>query len=419
MYSYLSESQRKAVDSVVNGDNVFITGAAGTGKSYLLHYIRNTLKDKDIQITATTGIAAVNISGVTLHSWANLGKEDVPIYKIAHKILSPQGIYTRKKILSTDILAIDEISMLSMNTFEMLDELLRVVRGKDVPFGGIQMVLFGDFFQLPPVKSDNFCFESKVWKEANIKTFILKEVFRQQNQRFIELLDNIRHGIICKDDIDLLKSRFLLKCEGIVKPTILSTHNNLVEKINFDKLSFLVSEEIIYRAKFSGKQEKIELLKKNCLAKEFLTLKIGSQVMMLKNTYHKYGIINGSTGIVIGFSNKKQYPIVKFENGQEIIVVPEIWEITNFNHDNGESEILATLTQIPLVLAWAVTVHKSQGMTLDKAECDLKESFADGQVYVALSRIRDISGVYIKSFNVNAIRTNSKIIEFYKKIETD
>lgn len=419
MYSYLSESQRKAVDSIANGDNVFITGAAGTGKSYLLHYIRNTLKDKDIQITATTGIAAVNISGITLHSWANLGKEDVPINKIAQKILSPKGIYTRRKILNTDILAIDEISMLSMRTFEMLDGLLRVVRGKDIPFGGIQMILFGDFFQLPPVKSDNFCFESNVWEEANIKTFVLKEIFRQQNKRFIELLDNIRHGIVCKDDVDLLKSRFSLKCDDLIKPTILSTHNNLVEKINFDKLSFLVSEEVTYRAKFAGNQDKIELLKKNCLAKEFLTLKIGSQVMMLKNTYHKYGIINGSTGIVIGFSSKKEYPIVKFDNDQEIVVAPEVWEITNFNHSNGELDVLATLTQIPLVLAWAVTIHKSQGMTLDKAECDLKESFADGQVYVALSRIRDINGVFIRSFNVNAIRTNPKIIEFYKKIETD
>lgn len=407
------------MDSIESGDNVFITGAAGTGKSYLLHYLCKTLK-KNLQITATTGIAAVNIGGVTLHSWANLGLEEIPIEKIAQKIMSPAGTHTRRKIIDTELLAIDEISMLSRKTFESLDELLRIVRGKDKPFGGIQLLLFGDFFQLPPVKSEYFCFESLIWEEAGIKTFILREIFRQQNQRFIELLDNIRHGIIHADDVELLKSRFLVKCEKTaIKPTILSTHNILVERINHDKLNSLVSKEVTYEAKFSGASDKIELLRRNCLARELLTLKIGSQVMMLKNTHHRDGIINGSTGIVVGFSTKKCYPLVEFENGHQLIVTPESWEISSFNQSSGELEVQAMMIQIPLALAWAITVHKSQGMTLDRAECDLKNSFSYGQVYVALSRIRDLEGIFIRSFDVNAIKVDPRILEFYEKLENN
>ena len=200
MYSYLSETQKLVIDSIEKGDNVFITGAAGTGKSYLLHFLKDRLKNKNIHITATTGIAAINIGGVTLHSWTNLSKEDIPVIEIAKKILSVSGIYTRKKIINTQILAIDEVSMLSKETFENLDLLLKLVRDNEKPFGDIQILLFGDFFQLPPVNSKNFCFESNLWQEANIKTFILKETFRQKNERFINLLDNIRHGFINEDD---------------------------------------------------------------------------------------------------------------------------------------------------------------------------------------------------------------------------
>lgn len=417
MYAYLSNSQRLAFDSIERGENVFVSGSAGTGKSYLLNFIKKELKDKNIQITATTGIAAINIGGTTLHSWANLGLEEIPIEQIAQKILSPRGTNTRKKIRSTEILTIDEISMLSMETFEKVDKLLRIVREKDEPFGGIQMVLFGDFFQIPPVNSDNFCFESEIWKEANIKTIILKEIFRQQNGEFIELLDHIRYGTIKQNDIKLLKSRYNLVDNSIIKPTILSTHNTIVEHINYEHLQKLTSKEIQYLAKFEGDKMRVEILKKNCIAKELLTLKVGSQVIMLKNTYQKDGVMNGSTGIVVDFSVKKQYPIVEFENGAEILVSPEDWEINAFNYDTGELETLARMTQIPLNLAWAITIHKSQGMTLDKAECDLKNSFASGQIYVALSRVRDITGLYIKSFDINKIKTNNKVLKFYEKFK--
>lgn len=419
MYSYLSETQKLVIDSIEKGDNVFITGAAGTGKSYLLHFLKDRLKNKNIHITATTGIAAINIGGVTLHSWTNLSKEDIPVIEIAKKILSVSGIYTRKKIINTQILAIDEVSMLSKETFENLDLLLKLVRDNEKPFGDIQILLFGDFFQLPPVNSKNFCFESNLWQEANIKTFILKETFRQKNERFINLLDNIRHGFINEDDKKILEIRLGVIDKSIIRPTILSTHNILVEKINFEKLNNLPSREITYTAKFKGEQDKIDLLKRNCIAKEFLTLKIGSQVMMLKNTYQKNGIINGSTGIVVGFSSKKNYPIIEFTNGQNIVIAPDVWEITTFNSNTGELEILATMCQIPLTLSWAITIHKSQGMTIDKAEFDLEKSFADGQVYVALSRIKDLDGLFMKSFDHTKIRVNKKVLDFYKKFENN
>ena len=411
---YLSESQNIAVNNILEGKNVFITGSAGTGKSYLLNYLRD--KVDGMYLTATTGIAAVNIGGITLHSWAGLGIEDIPVEKIAQNILSLKGTNTRKRLLKTKVLAVDEISMLSMETFEKVDKLLRIVRGNDAPFGGIQLILFGDFFQLPPVNSDNFCFESKVWEEAEIKTIVLKEIFRQKDERFVKLLNNIKNGIVDKNDLEILKSRYGLVSNDAIKPTILSTHNYIVEKINIEKLNNIPREEENYIADFIGEKKYVDILKKNCIAKEVLTLKVGSQVMMLKNTYQKDGIINGSNGIVLGFSTKKRYPIVGFENGVEMTIGPENWEITKFDYNTGELETLAIMQQIPLILSWAITIHKSQGMTLDKVECDLKNSFADGQVYVALSRVRDLNGLYIKSFDVNKIKANKKIIDFYSNL---
>ncbi|MDR1494960.1 MAG: AAA family ATPase [Rickettsiales bacterium] len=416
MYSYLSISQRLAVDSILVGNNVFVTGAAGTGKSYVLNYLK-TIKNKNIQITATTGVAAINVGGTTLHSWANLGKEEIPVREIAKKILSARGINVRKKILGTEVLAIDEVSMLSRETFEMLDELLRLVRDSNRPFGGIQIILFGDFFQLPPVKSNNYCFESRIWSEAAIETIILREIFRQRDRRFVGLLDNLRQGIVNENDLGLLMERSNLESRGAIEPTVLSTHNLLVEKINLDRLNFLPSKEVTYRAKYMGDAGRIETFRKSSLAKEILTLKIGSQVMMLRNTYVKDGIINGSIGIVTGFSTKKSYPLVDFGNGKEFAIAPETWETSSFNHETRELETMATMTQIPLALAWAMTVHKSQGMTIDRIECDLKNSFAEGQVYVALSRARDLDGIFIRSLDLSKLTVNRKIVKFYKNVE--
>lgn len=421
MYLSLSETQRLAVDKIAQGKNVFITGPAGTGKSFLLNYIKDEYKTKSLHITASTGIAAINVSGQTLHSWAGLGLGNLPLNETLRNILSVKGTHLRKKLRSAKMLAIDEISMISAEIFDMLNNLLKAVRQNNAAFGGLQLILFGDFLQLPPVNRENgeifFSFESEAWQEAKIETITLKDIFRQSEEDLVNLLNDLRFGELTKYDIELLRSRF--KKEDLNKTfeaTILGTHNIQVERINYSKLSDISSCEKTYKAKFDGKPEKIEFLKKNCIVPEHLTLKIGAQVMMLKNTFAKEGIINGSVGVVRSFDNKKGYPVVEFTNGSVLTITPEEWVVSKFNENTAQIEVEAMMVQIPLVLAWAITVHKSQGMTLEKIRCNLGSAFAEGQVYVAISRVRSLNGLFIESFNINNVKINKKVIEFYKKL---
>ena len=422
MYLSLSETQRLAVDKIAEGKNVFITGPAGTGKSYLLNYIKEEYKKNSLHITASTGIAAINVGGQTLHSWAGLGLGNLPLNEILRNILSVKGTHLRKKLRNAKMLAIDEISMISADIFDMLNNLLKVVRQNNAPFGGIQLILFGDFLQLPPVNKENkevfFCFESEAWQEANIEMITLKEIFRQSDKDLVNLLNNLRFGEITKYDVELLRSRYKQEDnDKLFEATILGTHNIQVEKINIKKLENIENQEKTFKAKFDGKPEKIEFLKKNCIAPEQLVLKIGAQVMMLKNTFSKEGIINGSIGIVRSFDKRKGYPVVEFSNGAVLTITPEEWCVSKFNENTAEVEIEAMMVQIPLVLSWAITVHKSQGMTLEKIRCNLGNAFAEGQVYVAVSRVKTLQGLFIDSFNINNVKANKKVIEFYKKME--
>ena len=423
MYLSLSNSQRLAVDKIAKGNNVFITGPAGTGKSYLLNYIKNEYRDNSFHITASTGIAAVNVGGQTLHSWAGLGLGTLPVNEILRKICSASGVHMRKKLRAAKMLAIDEISMISADIFDLLDQVLKVVRQNNKPFGGIQLILFGDFLQLPPINKDRetdtfFCFESDAWQEAEIEMITLKDVFRQSDKELVNLLNNLRFGNIEKSDIELLRSRYKKEdTNKTFEATILGTHNAQVEKINVCKLNDLNTMDRVYAAKFEGKAEKIEFLKKNCIVPETLTLKIGSQVMMLKNTFAKEGVINGSIGIVRSFDNKKGYPVVEFSNGSYLTIGREEWCVEKFNENTAQVEVEAMMIQIPLVLAWAITVHKSQGMTLEKIRCNLGGAFAEGQVYVALSRVKSLEGLFIESFNINNVKANKKVIDFYRSTE--
>lgn len=419
MYLSLSESQREAVDKIAEGKNVFITGPAGTGKSYLLNYIKEQYKNDGLHITASTGIAAINVSGQTLHSWAGLGLGNMPLNEILRNICSVKGVHMRKKLRAAKMLAIDEISMISSEIFDLLNGLLKAIRNNDEPFGGIQLILFGDFLQLPPVNKNNdeifFCFESDAWKEAEIEMVVLKEIYRQLDQELVNMLNNLRFGRITNHDVELLRTRYKKEdTDKTFDATILGTHNIQVERINIKKLQDLNNLSKVYHAKYDGKKEKIEFLKKNCIAPEVLELKIGSQVMMLKNTYSKEGVMNGSIGIVRGFDNKKGYPIVEFSNGSVITITKEEWCVEKWNEAKGEIEVEAMMEQIPLILAWAITVHKSQGMTLEKIRCNLGSAFAEGQVYVAVSRVKTLEGLFIESFNINNVKANRKVIEFYE-----
>jgi len=421
--STLSSQQKLVIDSFEEGKNLLITGGAGSGKSYLLNFLKKKYLQFGLEITASTGIAAVNIGGSTIHSWAGIGLANLPIDQIVENIFSPKCVRVRRRIRFARALAIDEISMISAPVFEILNQVFQRVRENKLPMGGIQILLFGDFLQLPPVNrfgnNFDFCFNSSTWQQLNLKVFELSEIFRQKDDEvFVKILNNLRFGEVDQSTVNALKSRLNAHDENLsIKPTILTSHNVKAEKINGDELKKIDNSEIIHYAEYSGTPDRIEFLKKNCIASETLKLKVGAQVMMTKNTYQKEGIINGSLGIIRNFSPKKLYPLVEFENGKILTISPEEWLIEKFDAEKKLIILEASAKQIPLLLAWAMTIHKSQGLTLDKISCDLSDIFSPGQAYVALSRARKLSGVFIQSINFNKIFANAEAVKFYRNIK--
>jgi ATP-dependent DNA helicase PIF1 len=411
----IPEEKSIIINAIRAKNNICVTGAAGTGKSFLLKLIREHFPY--IHVTASTGIAAVNVSGVTLHSWAGIGNGSSPASDIVRFINSGPGTKIRRQIRKAKILAIDEISMISADVLDLVNDVFKMVKQNDSPFGGIQVIMLGDFYQLPPVSKDqkvDFCFNANAWQEADLKLFELTEVFRQSDLQFIQLLNNIRHAALNEDDLNLLNHRQSLDVPAEIHPTILVTHNYQADTTNREKLAKLIGEEeFTYKMLETGKANSIAFLKKNCLAQENLTLRCGAQVMMLKNTLQKQGIINGSIGIITGFTHKEKHPIVYFNNGEKCIIAPEEWNIEVFNEDKQVKEINATIKQIPLTLAWAITIHKSQGMTLDNVFCDLSKIFTEGQAYVALSRVRSLEGLYLRGFRASMLKVNQKVRDFY------
>ncbi|KAF2073656.1 hypothetical protein CYY_005041 [Polysphondylium violaceum] len=419
----LTKEQQKIVNLIVEGGkNVFFTGSAGTGKSFVLKHLVSKLRKKhpkSVFVTAATGIAAVNIGGTTLHSFGGIKLGVAPAQRLAVEIL--QSKKALQKWLDCRVLIVDEVSMIDSELFEKLDTVAQIVRENNQPFGGIQLVLVGDFFQLPPVYG-NYAFESKAWKKSIDICLELTTVMRQRDLEFIDVLNNLRVGEKNDKIVNFLLDRCKrpLDVTNGVLPTKLYSTNASVDEENSAALEQLASEPHSFLAYDTGSKELLENLDRDCPAMQKLTLKVGAQVVLLRKLEKHDGLVNGSRGVVIDFvkvRSKKRFskfyesnpmaPVVLFNDGQKVTIPPSEWGVW--------SEKKASRVQLPLKLAWALTIHKAQGMTLDKVECELSNSFAHGQSYVALSRVKSLEGLHLKDLRISAIKTSEKAKTFNKK----
>ncbi len=402
--------QEEALKILKTGANVFLTGEPGSGKTHTINAYVSWLRDHGIEpaITASTGIAATHIGGMTIHSWSGIGvREYLSDYDLA-EIVENKSAARRAK--GADVLIIDEVSMLSASILEMLDQVLRAVRERQVPFGGMQVIVVGDFFQLPPVvkRSFNeeeegapFAFRSRAWGELNPLVCYLHEQHRQEDAAFTGILKAIRKGTELEQAKHALAKRAVGEDKAPQDAPRLFSHNRDVDRINEKRLEQLTGKAYTYEMTERGPDGSIASLKRGCLSPEKLTLKKGARVMFTKNDpAGQY--VNGTTGEVISFASDGA-PTVRTTAGRDIEVAPVEWIM-------GESgRIIARISQLPLKLAWAITVHKSQGMTLDEAVVDLTGAFEYGQGYVALSRVRSLDGLHLIGFNERALQVHPEV----------
>jgi ATP-dependent exoDNAse (exonuclease V) alpha subunit len=395
-------NQGLALEIMLSGESVLLTGPAGAGKTFVLNqFIKLAKADgKHVSVTATTGLAATHLGGTTIHSWAGIGVSD----NIPQGFAEHMGKGRKEIIEKTDVLIIDEISMLHDYRLDMVDEACRLVRRKDVPFGGIQVIMSGDFFQLPPInrgdsRAGGFVVHSQVWKELDPTVCYLQEQHRQDDQELLDILNALRAGEIRRHHAEQLLGRVdQLPPEDMVL-TELHTVNIDVDRLNEVKLAELGGDELFYTQTTTGSENYVENLQRSVLAPATLRLKKGALVMAVKNaTDRRYA--NGSIGTISDFDPATEYPIVEFRSGRTVTMQPETWELRD-----GDKK-RASISQIPLRLAWAITVHKSQGMTLDAARIDLRKAFVEGMGYVALSRVKNLNNLYLHGINRMALQVS-------------
>jgi len=401
--------QTLALEIMMAGSHVFLTGAAGSGKTYVLNQFIRLAKHegKHVSVTATTGLAATHLGGTTIHSWSGIGIHD----ELSSGFVDNISKGRREIIEKTDVLVIDEISMLHDFRLDMIDEACRLVRKKpDEPFGGIQVVMSGDFFQLPPINRGNtraggFVVNSQAWQELEPVVCYLGEQHRQDDADALhDILGAFRAGDVRRHHAERLLERVEAQPDEGHDLTELHTVNVDVDAINEHRLAELEGDEVNFEQTTTGSANYVENLQRSVLAPATLKLKLGALVMAVKNSPDKK-YVNGSIGEVVAFEPMSHYPIVAFRDGREMTVEPDTWELRD-----GDKK-RASITQIPLRLAWAITVHKSQGMTLDGAVVDLRKAFVEGMGYVALSRVKSIETLYLRGINQMALQVSSDALE--------
>lgn len=404
----LGPEQQAVFGLLVSGVNVLLTGQAGTGKTFLLNRFIDYLKSKKISVglTASTGVAATHLGGQTIHSWAGFGiKEKLSVNDLEN---ITNNLVLSEKIRETKVLIIDEISMLHSYQLDMVDQITRTVLENERPFGGLQVVLCGDFYQLPPVSRDRdgskFVTDSRVWKIMDIKVCYLREQYRQADTELLTILNEIRDNSVTSDSIDRLTGRVSAGFAAEIESTKLHTHNAIADAYNLDKLEHIDAKSHTYQMKSGGKAKIVHNLVRDCLAPEELVLKKGAVVMFVRNNIAK-GYVNGTTGRVVDF-NDDGFPVVEMFGGKKRVAAePEKWKV-----EEG-ARTVAWIAQVPLRLAWAITIHKSQGMTLEYIEIDLSRAFTYSLGYVALSRARSLEGISLKGFNKLSLMVSDEAIK--------
>jgi ATP-dependent DNA helicase PIF1 len=400
--------QQQALTIMMSGANVFLTGAPGAGKTYVLNQFvgRAQRAGKRVAVTASTGIAASHLGGTTIHSWSGLGILDQLTEEDVKRIGGSERL--AKRYNATDILVIDEVSMLHGQRLDMINQVAKVLRNSEAPFGGLQVILVGDLFQLPPISRGSsqldFAYLSNAWDELQLQVCYLTEQHRQQgNDNLLAFLEAMRRGELGEDHNELIRERLQQTPGEEIVVTRLYSHNVDVETINQRHLDALPGASHAFERRTKGGKAKLEQLTKGLLAPETLELKEGAEVMFVANNFAE-GFVNGSRGQIIGFG-QDDGPVVRLMNGRKIHVEPHSWSLSE------DGQVRAEITQLPLRLAWAITIHKSQGMSLDAAEIDLSRAFTPGMGYVALSRVRGLSGLYLKGINNMALNMHPQVHE--------